>query len=74
VFTVVYTAGLGTSVSAPVSAAARIILDHLWEIQRGPSARPSAGGDETFQGYGMSFAVPHRALELLGANLVEAWV
>jgi hypothetical protein len=73
VFTVVYTAGLGTSVPAPVSAAARIILDHLWEIQRGPSARPSAGGEDTTQMFGMSFAVPNRALELLGANLVEAW-
>ncbi len=74
VFTVVYTAGLGTSVSAPVSAAARIILDHLWAIQHGPSARPTVGGDDTTQMFGMSFAIPNRALELLGANLVEAWV
>lgn len=74
VFTVVYTAGLGLAVPAPVSAAARIILDHLWETQRGPSARPSAGGDDTSQVFGMSFAIPNRALELLGANIVEAWI
>lgn len=74
VFTVVYTAGLGLAVPAPVSAAARIILDHLWETQRGPSVRPSVGGDETSQVFGMAFAIPNRALELLGANLVEAWV
>jgi hypothetical protein len=74
VLTVAYTAGLGTSVPAQVSAAARIILDHLWAIQRGPSARPSAGGEDVSQVFGMSFAIPNRALELLGANLVEAWV
>ncbi len=74
VFTVVYTAGLGLAVPAQVSAAARIILDHLWETRRGPSARPSVGGDETVQAFGMAFAIPNRALELLGANLVEAWV
>jgi hypothetical protein len=74
VFTVAYTAGLGLAVPAPVSAAARIILDHLWETRRGPSVRPSAGGDETSQVFGMAFAIPNRALELLGANLLEAWV
>lgn len=74
VFTVVYSAGLGLAVPAQVSAAARIILDHLWETRRGPSARPSVGGDETVQTFGMGFAVPNRALELLGALLVEAHV
>lgn len=74
VFTVVYTAGLGLAVPAQVSAAARIILDHLWETRRGPSARPTVAADETVQTFGMGFAIPNRALELLGALLVEAWV
>lgn len=74
VFTVVYTAGLGTVVSPSISSAARIILDHLWQVQRGPSTRPGFGGDDVSQLYGMSFAVPNRALELLAPYMVEAWV
>jgi hypothetical protein len=70
---VVYTAGLGTAVPPAISLASKIIIQHLWETQRGPSAQPGVGGDEmaiTLAG----FAVPNRALEVLAPYLLEAYV
>ena len=72
-YTVVYVAGHGTSVPEDVMMAGRLIGQHLWETRRGAVTRPSLGGQEivtTSAGY----AVPRRALELLGANLEEAVV
>ena len=63
-YTVTYTAGWGTALPAAFDTAARIILAHLWETQRGPRYRPYAG-DETTALPGMSFAIPNRALELM---------
>lgn len=71
-YTVVYVAGWGTAVPAAFNAAARIILDHLWETQRGPSARPTMSGDDpTTDTYGLGFAIPNRAAELMGPYTVE---
>ncbi|WP_426568093.1 hypothetical protein [Streptomyces canus] len=65
---ITYTAG--RVVIAPnISAAGRIILQHLWRTQRGSLRGPViAGGDdyavsEPIQGLG--YAIPNRALELL---------
>lgn len=48
--------------------AARIIVQHLWETTRGnPRTGPWPGGQEdTTQIFGMGFAIPNRALQLLG--------
>ena len=76
---VTYTAGWGTSVPAAFNAFARIVLQHLWSSQHGPSARPSMGGGETVTIPGFGFAVPNMAAELLNGSqggvpfLVEAF-
>lgn len=48
---------------APVKVATLILLDHLWETQRGPSSNPV--DDETGTPYTFGFAIPNRVLELL---------
>lgn len=48
---------------APVRLATLMLLDHLWETQRGPASSPvddDLGAPGTF-----GFAVPNRVLELL---------
>jgi hypothetical protein len=67
--TVTYVAGWGTVIPAAFNAAARIILDHLWETQHGPSARPSMGGTEMITLPGWGYAIPQRAAELLNGSL-----
>ncbi|WP_027930698.1 hypothetical protein [Amycolatopsis thermoflava] len=67
----VYKAGMAI-VPANVGLAARIILQHLWETQRGSSggARPGGLGDSMQLGQGhFGYALPNRAIELLGAGL-----
>lgn len=66
---VTYVAGWGTSVPAAFNTAARIIIQHLWKTQRGPSARPSMdGGDEEVTPPGFAFAIPNAAAELLAGS------
>lgn len=72
-YQVVYVAGWGTAIPAAFNAAARIIIAHLWETQRGPGQHPLAGMDETFLP-GMSYAIPNRALELMRPYTIEAYV
>jgi hypothetical protein len=67
--TVVYVAGWGTVMPAAFNIIARIILQHLWLTQHGPSARPSMGGEETVLLPGWGFAVPRQAAELLNGSL-----
>jgi hypothetical protein len=67
-FTVTYTAGWGTSVPAAFASFARIVIDHLWDTQRGPSQRPSMGGDDVVTPAWLGFAIPNRALELLNGS------
>jgi hypothetical protein len=63
---VTYVAGWGTSVPAAFNSAARIILQHLWMTQHGPSVRPSMfGGEDTVTMPGFGFAIPNAAAELL---------
>lgn len=67
--TVLYVAGWGTSVPAAFNTAARIIIQHLWMTQHGPSARPSMfGGEDTVTIPGFGFAIPNAAAELLNGN------
>ena len=67
--TVTYVAGWGTPVPAAFNTCARIILQHLWETQHGPSVRPSMGGMDMIQPPGFSYAIPNRAAELLNGSL-----
>lgn len=50
--------------------AAAIIAAHLWETQRGQTVIPTPGsfGMETLTPSGMGFAIPSRAVELLGGQ------
>jgi hypothetical protein len=62
--TVTYVAGWGTAVPAAFGSAARIILQNLWNTQRGPSPQPLMGEDMvSLPGFG--FAIPNQAAELL---------
>lgn len=64
--TVSYTAGLA-AVPAHVRLAALIVVQHLWETQRGgPRDQRFTGGGGEGWSPGMGFALPRRALELLG--------
>jgi hypothetical protein len=62
---VTYVAGWGPSVPAAFNSFARIVLQHLWESQRGPSVRPGMGPDEMATIPGFGFAIPNMAAELL---------
>ena len=67
--TVTYVAGWGTAVPAAFNSAARIIVQHLWLTQHGPSQRPRMGGDDLVTLPGWGFAIPNRAAELLNGSL-----
>ena len=62
---ITYVAGWGTSVPAAFNSAARIILAHLWESQRGPASLPGLGGADMVTPPGFGFAIPNMAAELL---------
>jgi len=72
--TVTYIAGM-TVVPEEYGLAARIIVQHLWETQRGAAGAPRAGGlGDTLGvtravGSGLGYAIPNRALELLGTGM-----
>ena len=81
IFLVTYIAGWGTAVPPSMNSAARIILAHLWQTQRGAVSPPLMGGEETVTLPGFGFAIPNRAAELLenGSQngipfCTEAWV
>jgi hypothetical protein len=67
--TITYVAGWGTAVPAAFNVAARIILQHLWTAQHGPSVRPSMGGSDLVTIPGFGFAIPNMAAELLNGSL-----
>lgn len=73
-YDIVYTAGWGTSLPPAFTTAARIVVQHLWETQRGPALSPTLGGEETMPVQGMSYAMPYRAVEVLLPYLQEAYV
>lgn len=67
---VTYVAGWGTAVPAAFNTFARITIQHLWQSQHGPSARPSMAGEiATVQLPGWGFAIPNQAAELLAGSL-----
>jgi hypothetical protein len=67
--TVTYVAGWGTTVPAAFNTAARIILQHLWKTQHGPSVRPGMAIEDTVTMPGFGFAIPQAAAELLNGSL-----
>lgn len=65
---ITYTAGY-LSIPADFTLAARIIVQHLWQTQRGNTGWPKPGGmDDSLATAGLGFAIPNRALELLGTG------
>lgn len=56
-------------IPANISHAARVILKHLWETQRGGARRPTMGGDDGTFDAGFSFSIPRRAVELLEPHM-----
>ena len=66
---VTYVAGWGTSVPAAFNSFGRIVLQHLWDSQHGPSVRPSMGGSELVTIPGFGFAIPNMAAELLNGSV-----
>jgi len=65
---VTYVAGWGTQAPAAFNSFARIVLQNLWDAQRGPAAMPMGGG-EMVTPPGFGFAIPNRAAELLNGSL-----
>lgn len=66
--TVTYIAGYQT-IPAEFQLATRIIVEHLWQTQRGNKGWPKPGGmDDSLSTIGLGFAIPNRALELLGTG------
>ena len=65
--TVTYVAGWGTSVPAAFNSFARVVIQHLWNSQRGPAALPMGGGEMT-QVPGFGFLVPNLAAEMLSGS------
>ncbi|MFD7793634.1 head-tail connector protein [Streptomyces sp. NPDC059759] len=63
----IYQAGV-TAPGANIRLAAKIILQHLWETQRGTMG-VQLGGDGEAYVPGRGFAIPRRAIELLGNQL-----
>jgi hypothetical protein len=64
---VTYDAGMAV-VPEEYQLGALIILQHLWETQRGTMGVQLGGDGETFMP-GRGYAIPHRASELLGLSL-----
>jgi hypothetical protein len=69
--TVVYVAGWGTQVPAAFNNAARVIIQYWWDLQHGPSQRPSMGGiaAEAVMVPGMPYAIPNGAVQMLEGSL-----
>jgi hypothetical protein len=70
---VTYVAGRGGEAPAAANIAGRIIIQHLWETQRGgDTRRPDlAGGTETVTvSGGFTFSIPRRAIQLLEAHSI----
>lgn len=63
--TVVYIAGR-TEVPAHIRQAARIMIQHLWETQRGNMGSVRATGADEVWDPRWGYSIPRRALELLG--------
>lgn len=55
-------------IPANIAHAARIILKHLWETQRG-TRRATMGGDDTTFDSAFSYSIPRRAVELLESHM-----
>ena len=73
-FNVTYLAGR-VSIPSGVGLAARVILQHLWETQRGTSRRAAPSGQaaiDVMDFPGFSYPIPTRAAALLSPFLSDA--
>ena len=55
---------------SPVKLATLMLVDHLWETQRGPATNPI---DETGNPYAFGFAIPNRVLELIAPYMTSGF-
>ncbi|MER7063961.1 head-tail connector protein, partial [Streptomyces albidoflavus] len=65
---VTYVAGR-TAIPPEVRQAALIILQHMWETQRGTMGGVRVGGSDEVYDPRFGFSIPRRALELLGEQM-----
>ena len=68
VYDVVYVAGRETC-PPDLLLAVKELVRHLWQSQRGPSARPGSGAMENPSTPGAAYLLPYRVQELLGPHL-----
>lgn len=69
VYTVVYQAGR-EGVPATLRQAAKIILQHQWETMRGATRfGPMQGDDDATMVAGLGYAIPNRALQMMGPHM-----
>jgi hypothetical protein len=74
-YTVTYTAGLGTAVPAGIGEAAAVILQFMWQTQRGGAAAGTPfAGQETVTPPGWGFPIPGHAWWALLPYAAEAYV
>ncbi len=64
-YDVTYTAGRAT-IEANQTLAANIIVQHLWRLKNGGGGAPYPNEQDDIVPLGLGYAVPRRALELLG--------
>jgi hypothetical protein len=68
-YAITYTAGRQI-VPANLRGALKIILQHLWDTQRGASGLPFQPSEDVGMIPGFAFAIPNRAIELLAPDLL----
>jgi hypothetical protein len=73
-YTVTYTAGWGTAVPPAIQEAAAVILQQVWETQRGGALTVATGGEETVTVPGFGYPIPVLAVSLLAPYALEVYV
>jgi len=69
--TILYVAGWGVVMPAAFNNSGRVIIQYWWDMQHGPSARPSMGGvaAEAIAVPGLPYAIPNGAVQMLEGSL-----
>src|SRR6266702_1121750 len=73
-YLITYTAGWGTAVPPAIQEAAAVILQQVWETQRGGALTVATGGEETVTIPGFGYPVPVLAASLLAPFALEVYV
>ncbi len=73
-YLITYTAGWGTAVPPAIQEAAAVILQQVWETQRGGALTVATGGEETVTIPGFGYPVPVLAASLLAPFALEVFI